>query len=48
MELIWNMIKQQILIIGHKKGGANLKSNKNIIMSFCFEEFEILYKDIDS
>ena len=21
MELIWNMIKQQILIIGHKKGG---------------------------
>ena len=27
------MIKQQILIIGHKKGGANLKINKNIIIA---------------
>ena len=27
------MIKQQILIIGHKKGGASLKINKNIIIA---------------
>lgn len=27
------MIKQQILIIGHKKGGAALKSNKNMIIA---------------
>ena len=33
MELIWNIIKQQILIIGHKKGGATLKINKNIIIA---------------